>query len=152
VIGKSSLLLCFQFLQDAVKDTVDKLSGLFGAESLRQVDRFVNRNSWWRVGIEDLEGAQPQDVSVRDRHALQAPVVRALGDHWIQFTTIATDAAQQGIRECDEFIIVAQSAAQEPFVVQLIMAGIDVVPVKDLKDNFSRSASSSHKVRANGGW
>ena len=58
-------------MQDAVEDPIDELSGLLVSVTLRQLHSFIDHDTTRRIGVENFERTETQDVAVDRSHPTQ---------------------------------------------------------------------------------
>jgi len=72
-------------LVDGIEDAVDKRGRFGGGKLFGQLDGFVDHHFRRRLGgVAQFIGAQPQDVAVNRRHAVQAPVPGMLAEQAVE--------------------------------------------------------------------
>lgn len=130
-------------MEEFVEDAVYELGGMGAAESFGQLDGFVNGGAIGGVGIEDLVGAEAEDVSVGGGHPREAPVVGGFGEELVELALVATDAEDQRHAEFFEVRIV-EAAVDEGFHVGNGGARIHIVLEEDLEGDFASSAAAGH--------
>jgi hypothetical protein len=92
--------------QKAVQDTVNKGSGIFGAEALAQFHCFVYGHFGRDFrAMEQFKQGQSQNGAVNGGHAFQAPVFGKTRDVGIQLFLVSSDPAGQAEKICGRILI-----------------------------------------------
>lgn len=99
----------------AVEDAVDESGRVGRAVAPRQLDRFIEGDVRRRLGrMQQLVGAEPQDVAIDGSHARQPPILRRLAQPAIDVGLIREDAIIQAETERHQRFI-AEAIADEAF-------------------------------------
>ncbi len=131
--------------ENAIQKPIDKLGRIISTVPFRQLNRLVDGNSTRRFSVENLKGANANDVAVNDRHSTQTPIRRSLPKHLVQFTTVAAYSADQALSKFDEGGIIVQTAADKQVGGVHIAIGVDIVFVENLQSDFAGAAATSHR-------
>src|SRR5215471_8626155 len=98
-------LAAFQVTFDGIQDSVYELGGLKSGKATRYFKRFVYYDSFWSVAfVEKLVNSETKDVTVHDRHSLDAPMLRSTFYQIIDLVETGNRAKREVVREFTSYI------------------------------------------------
>lgn len=130
-----------------IENSINKLRRLPATVPLGQLNRFVNSHPFGGTPVKHFVSPQPQNVTVRDGHPLQTPIVGPGGEELVDLGFVFAYAGQQRPGEVDQLAVVVQSLAQKAIGNFRIAIGIQVVLVEDLQDDLPGTAAASHSLK-----
>jgi len=102
-----------RLIEDAVEHAIDELRRGFRPKPSGQIHGFIHNDSIWRIRHENFVRTEPQNISIRDRHAMKAPILGDRHNPLVQRVSMASDASNQFTRELDQPVLTAEPATHE---------------------------------------
>jgi hypothetical protein len=132
-----------------VEHAVDELVRLPAAKPLGQLNHFVQHDGWRRLRMQQLEDAQPQQIAIDRRHAIQRPVRSLTAQRRVDLDTAPPHPGNDSASERDQRVDIAEPPAEEFVSLGQVALRIEIVRIEDLKSDFAgATAIEWHPKRA----